>query len=345
MSGCQGALSAVSVRQISRAAVRSFARAVLHAVDAPVAVLWPDGRLLDPNARFRELLSRLGPEAAGDAGELAAVLGPRWAAALRDCAADGRATAWEGPGELGGTLIPLRADGSRTVLVACAVREAGGVDAFARLSAGAAHEIRNPLTAMAGLLQLLGPLVPGEPGAGYLRIVREEVARLERIAGDLLLLGAPAREPPEGWRCDLGACLRSVLDLVSVRAHAQAVTLRAEVQPALPAAAADPAAVRQVLLNLVSNALDAVRPGGAVRCGARAAGAFVEATVADDGPGIPEQELPRVFEPFFTTKAGGTGLGLAVSQGIVRRAGGRITVASGPGSGTIVSVKLPPWSG
>ncbi len=181
-----------------------------------------------------------------------------------------------------------------------------------------------------------------EPRAVYLRIVREESARLERIATDLLLLGGPRHEPSGGWRCNLGACLGSVLDLVRVQAEAREVTLRAEVQTALPEARADPAAVRQVLLNLVSNALDAVPSGGSVQCAARDAGAFVEATVRDDGPGIPEQELARIFEPFFTTKAGGTGLGLAVSEGIVRGAGGRITVESRPGAGTLVSVQLPP---
>jgi signal transduction histidine kinase len=341
-------LGSVSVGGPSRAAVRSWMRAVLGAVEVPAAVVWPDGRMLHGNPAFADLLDRRGP---GPRPELRGAFGPSWAEALRRCVARGRPAAWGGDGGPGGTLVPLCGRG-RVLLVAFILRadaaEAGQdaqLEGFRRIAAGAAHEIRNPLTAISGLLQLLAPLVAGDPGAGYLRIVRDEVVRLERIATDLLLLGGPPREPAGGWRCDLAACLRGVVDLFRAEAAGRSVALAADVEPALLEVRADPGGVRQVLVNLVSNALDAARAGGSVQCAARAAGAFVEATVSDDGPGIPAEVLPRVFEPFFTTKAGGTGLGLAVSLGIVRRAGGRITVESAPGAGTLVRVRLPPCPG
>ena len=212
--------------------------------------------------------------------------------------------------------------------------------ALGQLAAGAAHEIRNPLTAVLGFLQLVASQVRTEPQAHYLRIVRQEIDRIERITADLLLLSRSWRQ--RGADCDMGRLIETVAELVRPRATERAVSLRLCVAADLPAVTADPERLEQVFLNLVGNAIEAVRGSGHVDLLVRLhPGGFVEGVVADDGPGVPPEVLPHLFEPFFTTKAGGTGLGLAVSDSIVRGFGGHITVGSQPGGGAVFTVRLP----
>lgn len=212
--------------------------------------------------------------------------------------------------------------------------------ALGQLAAGAAHEIRNPLTAVRGFLQLVASQVRSEPQAHYLQIVRQEMERIERITADLLLLS-------RSWKvrltpCDVGGVLDAVAELVRPRALERAIAVEVATAPDLPRVAADRERLEQVFLNLAGNAIEAVRGPGRVELSARLDPAgFVEVAVADDGPGIPAAALPRLFEPFFTTKAGGTGLGLAVSEAIVRSFGGHISVSSPEGAGAVFRVRLP----
>jgi signal transduction histidine kinase len=110
---------------------------------------------------------------------------------------------------------------------------------------------------------------------------------------------------------------------------------------ALPMVSVDRDQLLQVLHNLVRNGLEAVGGNGTVRVSARREGDGLAIAVSDDGPGIREEDLPRVFEPYFTTKEGGTGLGLAVAQRIVEEHGGRLEVSSSPGRGATFTVRLP----
>ena len=212
--------------------------------------------------------------------------------------------------------------------------------ALGQLAAGAAHEIRNPLTAVRGFLQLVSSQIRTEPQAHYLKIVRQEMERIERITADLLLLS-------RSWKlrlseCEIGPLLEAVVELVRPRAEERGVDLVVFAEQGLPAVLADPERLEQVFLNLVGNAIEAVRGPGRVELRARRhPGGFVEGLVSDDGPGVPAEVLPRLFEPFFTTKAGGTGLGLAVSDSIVRSFGGHISVASPPSGGAVFTVRLP----
>lgn len=212
--------------------------------------------------------------------------------------------------------------------------------ALGQLAAGAAHEIRNPLTAVRGFLQLVSSQIRTEPQAHYLKIVRQEMERIERITADLLLLS-------RSWKlrlaeCELGPLLETVAELVRPRAEERGVDLRVCAEPGLPPVFADSERLEQVFLNLVGNAIEAIRGAGCVELRARRqSGGFIEGVVTDDGPGVPAEVLPRLFEPFFTTKAGGTGLGLAVSDSIVRSFGGHISVASPPGGGATFTVRLP----
>ena len=180
-----------------------------------------------------------------------------------------------------------------------------------------------------------------EPQAHYVDIVSRELQRIERITGDLLLLSRPARQA--SVLTDMAGLLLGVAELVRPQAGHRGVSV--DLAPAdgdLPPVAADPERLQQVFLNLVGNAIEAVQAGGSVRLQVRRhPDGGVEALVSDDGPGLAPHILPRVFEPFFTTKAGGTGLGLAVSDSIVRGFGGQIAAFSPPEGGATFVVRLP----
>lgn len=214
--------------------------------------------------------------------------------------------------------------------------------ALGQLAAGAAHEIRNPLTAIHGFLQLLQQECREGAATRYLQIVRQEMERIEGITSDLLLL---SRSPAQRLRpCALGPLLQGLCELLRERAADRGVRLQLTLEEAAEVAAV-PERLRQVFLNLLGNAIEAMPGGGTVHVCVRRSppwqGEYYEVVVEDEGAGIPASVLPRVFEPFFTTKAGGTGLGLAVSESIVRGFGGHITVESPPGRGAVFTVRLP----
>lgn len=218
----------------------------------------------------------------------------------------------------------------------------------ARFAGAVAHEIRNPLTAVRGFVQLLCAAPPTGPALRYLEIIDEEMRRIERLTSDLLLLGRPPSERLEP--CDLALLLRGTCELLGERAAAKGIALRLCVAAEAPVLGLGVAErLQQVFLNLVGNAIEATPPvGGVVRICVRPSpprpdgvGGEVEVAVEDNGGGIPREALPRIFVPFFTTKAGGTGLGLAVSDSIVRGIGGHIAVESPPGSGATFTVRLP----
>ena len=352
-SHARGLLAAVAVNPGSFTEGQVFAREVMRCLAEPVALVWPNGRLLHANAAFTALATRLGHPWVADGCPIAELLGPAAADVVAGCVDRAAAVtdmACGGASELALCAVPLLQADRAVALMAVIARERGGdggPEASAsqghlvgQLAAGVAHEIRNPLTAISGFLQLLAPLCAEGPAARYVRVVGEEIARLERVAGDLLLL-SPSRRPARG-PCDLGDCIRTVAEVVSPRAEARGVRVRLSIAPELPPVAADPERVEQVLLNLMGNAVEAMSGQGCVEVGARAwSSAFSAVSVVDDGPGIPADILPRVFDPFFTTKAGGTGLGLAVSESIVRSFGGSIDVESLPGRGATFCVRLP----
>jgi signal transduction histidine kinase len=142
---------------------------------------------------------------------------------------------------------------------------------------------------------------------------------------------------------DLNATLRRVLTLAAPELEARGVEVALDLDAALPLTTAHPDAIQQVLANLVANAADAMPGGGVLRLATRATDDFVEATVEDSGAGIRAEELPHIFDAFYTTKPGvrGIGLGLFVSEGIVRGHRGRLSVESRPGEGSRFVVQLP----
>ncbi len=213
--------------------------------------------------------------------------------------------------------------------------------AVGTLAAGLAHEVRNPLNSAALQLAVLERrLERGEPlerTAPIAHIIKGEIDRLDRLVREFLAFAKPAPLNPRP--VEVGPLLAWTAGLIAPEAEAARVVLAIEAPADLPAVAGDPERLRQVLLNLARNALEAMQDrGGHLTLRARREGATLEIDVEDDGPGFPN-DLP-VFDAFFTTKDQGTGLGLSLVHRIVADHGGTIRVASHPGR-TCFAFTLP----
>ncbi len=235
-------------------------------------------------------------------------------------------------------------------------RERDRLVAIGEMAAGMAHEIRNPLGAIKGAAQCLEPsAVPGE-SQELVDVIIEEVDRLNRVVSAFLEYARPFCGDPVA--IDINTIVTSTLKLMTKSAVPEGVVIAKELATALPLVMIDPEQLKQVLLNLVLNAAQAMPEGGVVtittahgldrRASYDDTGApsFADTTqvilrVRDNGPGITAENLQRIFVPFFTTKPSGTGLGLAISQRIIETAGGRIEVTSKYEAGSTFTVRLP----
>jgi signal transduction histidine kinase len=169
--------------------------------------------------------------------------------------------------------------------------------------------------------------------------VRDEIGRLEHLLEDFLQFARPRELNTEAL--DPRAAIESVVGFLAGDAERRGIALEHSVSARLPAAAADRERLRQVLMNLALNALEATPAGGKVRLEARSDAGDVLFTVDDSGPGIAPELRPRLFEPFYTTKPSGSGLGLAIVHAIVTQHGGAIHVDSSPLGGARFTVRLP----
>lgn len=235
----------------------------------------------------------------------------------------------------------LRRQRAREAEVASRLAHVDQLASLGQLAAGLAHEIKNPLAGLQGALEVLKSETYEPTTANLYDEMLGELARVNGILRRLLESGRPA--PLRLARTDLTRLVSETVDLMEPALRRKKVTLAAEVPEGLPAVRLDPAKIRQVLVNLVQNAGEAMGEGGGrvtVRATTVPQGDVVLA-VEDDGPGIPPAEVPRLFEPFYTTKFTGTGLGLTISKSLVEQHGGRMEVDSEPGRGTTFFVFLP----
>jgi nitrogen fixation negative regulator NifL len=225
------------------------------------------------------------------------------------------------------------------------LRQSEKLAAMSELLAGVAHELNNPLSVVIGHTALLARVAEG-PVAARAEKIGRAAERCGRIVKNFLAL---ARQyPPERTQVDLNQVVREALEVVAYPLRVDTVDVVTELAPGLPRLSADSHQLQQVLVNLVTNAHQAMRGSeGArrltVRTGALGPAGPVWLEVADTGPGILPAVQARLFEPFFTTKplGQGTGLGLSICRGIVEGHGGRIGVEGGPGRGATFRVELP----
>ncbi|MCF7975498.1 MAG: hypothetical protein K9N55_16895 [Phycisphaerae bacterium] len=211
-----------------------------------------------------------------------------------------------------------------------------------QFAAGIAHELRNPMTTIRSTVQYLGSEFDADSQEQALaQGVLDEVDRLNDIVENLLTLARPTGTEPKAL--DVSHEIQTYLHFVEAQARKQGVRIDIDIEKDLPSLYCDPGELRQLLLNLVVNAMEAMPDGGqlGVRAGQGTASGTVLLEVEDQGYGIAPQHREQIFKPFYTTKASGTGLGLAICQTIVRHHHGRIWVEEAPSGGTIVKVTLP----
>jgi len=245
-------------------------------------------------------------------------------------------------GEVQGTLITVE-DVTERVGLEKAMQQAEKMAAIGTLSAGLAHEINNPIGVIASRVECM--LLEAEEQSlsetvrGDLQVIAKHADRVARITQGLLSFSRA-----QAWRLtpvDVNTVVEEALVLMEKQLAREKVTLEQDLAPGLPAVLGSANHLQQVILNLLTNAREAMPEGGRLRVATRRGGRAVEVEVTDTGKGIPPEHLLKVFDPFFTTKEKGTGLGLAISYGIVRDHSGSLAVRSHEGEGTTFLITLP----
>jgi signal transduction histidine kinase len=214
-----------------------------------------------------------------------------------------------------------------------------------RLSLKVAHEVRNPIAAIELNAEILQDIVRGQSGkdgedaAALVAAIRDQVTALDGLTEEYL---AFARFPkPHFEEESINHLLQELADFVRPLATRQELTLRVDLDPDVPLMEIDRTLMRQAILNLVKNGMEALSHGGALTLASRLDGEHVEIAVSDTGPGITPEVGERLFEHFFTTKPQGTGLGLSIARQITEEHGGELTWSSTPGVGTTFTIRVP----
>ncbi|MBS2021355.1 MAG: PAS domain-containing protein, partial [Deltaproteobacteria bacterium] len=220
-----------------------------------------------------------------------------------------------------------------------AMRRSDKLAAVGKLSAGLAHEIRNPLASMTGSIQILATLPAlSEKERKLMQIVLREGERLEALVKDFLAFARPV--PPVLAQVPMSAMAEEILALFKPTAEGRGLSLESQLAPQLEVHA-DEGQLRQVLWNLLGNAADATPQGGAITVRLFKSNFDVRLEIEDTGPGISPEDLGRIFDPFFTTKEKGSGLGLAIVHRVVEAHGGRVEVRGAAAQGSVFTVVLP----
>ena len=270
------------------------------------------------------------------------------------------------PGEKPRGLIAMIRDISEDRAFEEEQRRRERLASIGELSAGVAHEIRNPLTGIGNCAQVIRDrLLPDDPRRRFVQIILDETARLNRIVESLLSFARPGK--PHLEECQIVETIQKAVELEQAACAEQGITPEVTARGRIPKIYIDPEQISQVLLNVIRNAIEAMPSGGrlTIECcvirrkphlrkgtGQRKTDRirydqsvpvrrFVQIRIADSGRGVPRDVVPRVFDPFFTTRAKGTGLGLSISQSIVREHGGFLSLRSIENKGTTISIDLP----
>ena len=349
----QGARAQLEERQTRLDKLEALYSAIVKSISSGIVAVDEQGRVTYLNRAGLEITGLTEERALGQSlHEMVPALGEaltrsNWTGRQRNeaivCGADGRervlgwAAARLAEGAHGNVIVFQDLTDFRRMEEA--MRRADRLAVVGVLAAGLAHEIRNPLAAMCGSIELLR-LSPklGAQEKRLMEVVGGEGERLEALLKDFLAFAKPAS--PQLAAVEAGPLVEETADVFRREAALKGISVSVDVDPAVWLSV-DANQIKSVLWNLLGNARDATDAGGriAVKLRRQAGQALLE--VEDSGQGISAEDLPRIFDPFFTTKAAGTGLGLAIVHRVVEGHGGRIAVRSEPGRGSTFSVALP----
>ena len=223
--------------------------------------------------------------------------------------------------------------------------ESERIAALQLLAAGVAHEIGNPLNSLTIHLQLLERRLRKLPEGQQdtllhpLEVAQEEIKRLDSIVTQFLraIRPAPLQRAPH----DLNSLVRDAADFLAPELKSRNILLELDLAPGLPVLDVDQDQLKQAFFNIIKNASEAMKQGGLLKIRTSSDADWVNVTFADTGGGMTQETMARVFEPYFTTKKGGSGLGLMITQRIIRAHGGEVVLESDPGQGLRLTLRLP----
>jgi two-component system sensor histidine kinase AtoS len=213
--------------------------------------------------------------------------------------------------------------------------------ALGQLAAGIAHEIRNPLTSINILIHSIAESFPSETAHREdLKVVEEEIHRINEIIDQFLRFAKPAL--PLFEKTDVLPIFEDTLQLLRPQIERQQITVQKDFS-SLPSITIDKEQMKQVILNLLMNAIQAMPEGGRLKLSGRITGDhhWIQFSIKDSGIGVPPEDMHKLFDPFFSTKEGGIGLGLSIAHRIIDQHHGKIEVESTSGKGTLFTLWLP----
>ena len=358
----ENAYKKLEERAIQLINIQDYTQSILRSITSGVLTVGPDGSVATANPAAERMLGMsefemvprpIGSLFRADGGisvDVAKVLAGRLPLAMRESTLQttgGREVHVQVStsrmravgGTVLGAVVTLEDVSDIKALTAQLIR-ADRLAAMGELTAGVAHEVRNPLGVIRASVQLLED---AEVDKTRIReaaeVIKQEIDRLDRVIKALLDFGRPSK--PTLVRTDINSVLEDVVLFTNRFAKQHGVHIEERFAEGLPVVHGDPDQLKQVFLNLVTNAVQAIGQGeGLISIETRSDGDYVEVIVADDGPGIPVSDLSKVFDPFFTKRAEGTGLGLTIVHRIIDEHEGHIEVESSP-SGTVFKVTLP----
>lgn len=219
------------------------------------------------------------------------------------------------------------------------VRQSERLAVMGELSASIAHEIRNPLASIKGSIDIISEgIKPDESKYEFVNIIKKEIDRLTKLTTEFLAFAKP--EVPNKILISINDVINSLITLINKHAQKSNVKIETNLSSELPLILIDPQQIKQALMNILLNAIQAMEEGGTVKIDTNKDSSNVIISITDQGPGIPEEMLPKIFDPFFTTKTEGTGLGLSISYQLIKQHNGNIIVESS-NKGTVFKIFLP----
>ena len=238
-----------------------------------------------------------------------------------------------------GVNLTVFKDVTEKVVMQEQLRKSDTLNVIGELAAGIAHEIRNPMTALKGFIQLLEGSISKEHSM-YYQVITTELQRIDSIINEFLILAKP--QAIRFQEKDINQIMKETVDLLTAQAVLYNVQFVTEYDDGLPLVFCEPNQMKKVFINLIKNAIEVMPCGGNISITIKKMGnQQIQIKIQDEGTGIPKEKIKKLGEPFYTTKDRGTGLGLMVSYRIIDEHKGTINIESEEGKGTIFYINLP----